>query len=55
MCGGPILWIFIRTIFVDLIHGDRNFADDPAMQCAKGELGDLTDQRDRRRGKIIAS
>jgi acetyl-CoA carboxylase carboxyl transferase subunit alpha len=29
---------FIRTIFVDLseIHGDRNFADDPAMQCAKG-------------------
>lgn len=27
---------FIRTIFADLseIHGDRNFADDPAMQCS---------------------
>jgi acetyl-CoA carboxylase carboxyl transferase subunit alpha len=27
---------FIRTIFTDLseIHGDRNFADDPAMQCS---------------------
>lgn len=27
---------FIRTIFTDLseIHGDRNFADDPALQCS---------------------
>jgi acetyl-CoA carboxylase carboxyl transferase subunit alpha len=27
---------FIRMIFADLseIHGDRNFADDPAMQCS---------------------
>ena len=27
---------FIRMIFMDLseIHGDRNFADDPAMQCS---------------------
>jgi acetyl-CoA carboxylase carboxyl transferase subunit alpha len=27
---------FIRMIFTDLseIHGDRNFADDPAMQCS---------------------
>jgi acetyl-CoA carboxylase carboxyl transferase subunit alpha len=27
---------FIRAIFTDLseVHGDRNFADDPAMQCS---------------------
>ncbi len=32
----PFPMDFIRMIFTDLseIHGDRNFADDPAMQCS---------------------
>ncbi len=33
---------FIRMIFTDLseIHGDRNFADDPAMQCSMARFHD---------------